>query len=70
MTSAVVLNEGRHVPVGATCYPDVAFFITAEGHGVSCACCVTSHCATTSDDIKYDVDFAASVSFNKHADEC
>jgi hypothetical protein len=36
MTSAVVLNEDSHVPLGAACYPDVAFCVPAEGCGATC----------------------------------
>jgi len=41
MTSPVVLNDGSHVPLGAACYPDVAFCVIAEGCGATCTCCVT-----------------------------
>jgi len=60
MTPAVVLNEGSHVPLGAACYPDVAFCVIAEGCGATCTCCVTSHCVTASEGWKYDVKFVAS----------
>jgi len=55
MTSAVVLAEGCHVPLGAACYPDVAFCVPAEGCGATCTFCVTSHCVTASVDLKFDV---------------
>jgi len=42
MTSAVVLNECSQVPLGAACYPDVAFCVPAESCGASCTC-ATSH---------------------------
>jgi hypothetical protein len=60
MTSVLMLNEDRHVPLGAACYPDVDFCVTAEGCGATCTCCVTSHCVTASEDLKSDVDFVAS----------
>ena len=60
MTSAVVLNEGSHVSLGAACYPYVAFCGTAEGCGATCTCFVMSHCVTASEDVKYEVDFVAS----------
>jgi hypothetical protein len=60
-TSAVVLNECGHVPLGAACYCDVAFCVSAECSDSTCICCVTSHCVTTSDDLKYDADFVASL---------
>jgi hypothetical protein len=59
MTSAVVLNEGSHVPLAAACYPVAISCVPAEGHGGSCNCCVSSHCVTASDDLKYNVDFVA-----------
>ena len=52
-----MLNEGSHVLLGAACYSDVAFCVPAEGCGTSCICCVTSHCVTASEDLKYDVKF-------------
>ena len=61
MTSAVLLNEGSHVPLDAACYPDVDFCVPAEGCGASCTCCVTSHCVTASEDLKYDVKFVATL---------
>jgi len=30
MTSAVVLNEGSDMPLGAACYPDVAFCVAGR----------------------------------------
>ena len=60
MTSAVVLNEGSHVPLGAASYPDVTFCGTANSCGATCTCCVTSHCVTASEDLNYEVDFVAS----------
>jgi len=59
MTTAVVLNEGSHVSLGAACYPDVAFCVPAECCGATCTCCVTSHCVTASEDFKYYVKFIA-----------
>jgi hypothetical protein len=50
MTSALTLNDGRQVPLGAACYPDVAFCVLAEGCGAICI----------SYDLKYDVKFVAS----------
>ena len=58
MTSAVVLNEGSHVPLGAACYPDVAFCVPAEGCDTTYTC-VTSHCVTASEDLKYGVKLIA-----------
>jgi len=55
MTSAVVLTEGSHVPLGAACYTDVAFCVPADGCGATCTGCVTSHFVTASEDLKYDV---------------
>jgi len=46
--------------LGAARYPDVAFCVPAESCGASCTICVTSHCVTASEDLKYDVDFVAS----------
>jgi hypothetical protein len=60
MTSAVVLNEGSQVPLGAACCPNVAFCVPADSCGASCICCVTSHCVTASEGLKYDVKFVAS----------
>jgi hypothetical protein len=59
MTSAVVLNEGSHGPLSAASYPDVAFCVPAVGCGASCTCCVTSHCVTASEYLKYGVEFVA-----------
>jgi len=36
MTSALMLNEGRYVPLAAACYPDVDFCVTVESCGTSC----------------------------------
>jgi len=59
MTSAVMLNEGSHVPLGAACYTDWAFCFTADSCGATCTACVTSHCVTASEDFKYGVKFVA-----------
>ena len=58
MTSAVVLNDGIQVLLGAACYPDVGFCLPAEGCGVSWICCVRSHCVTASKDLKYDINLS------------
>ena len=59
MTSALTLNEGSHVPLSAACCLDVVFCVPAEGCGATCTCCVTSHCVTASEDLKYDVKVVA-----------
>jgi len=60
MTSALTLNEGSHVALGAACYPDVAFCVTAEGCGASLTYFVTSHCVTADETLKYDVKYLTS----------
>jgi hypothetical protein len=50
MKCALILNDGRQVPLGAACYTDVVFSVAAEGFGAICI----------SDDLKYDVKFVAS----------
>ena len=52
VTSALVLNEGSHVPPGTACYPDVVFCVPTEGCGAACICCATSRSVITSDDLK------------------
>jgi len=69
LTSAIVLNEGCHVPLCAACYPDVAFCVPAESCGASCTC-VTSHCVTTSDNLKYDVKSVASAQLGLNESKC
>jgi hypothetical protein len=59
MTFALKLNEGNHVPLVAACYRDVVFCVTADSCDASCTC-VTSHCVTDSEDLKYDMKFVAS----------
>ena len=58
MTSAVVLNEGSQVLLGAACYPDVGLCVPAEGCGVLWICCVRSHLVTASKDLKYDINLS------------
>jgi hypothetical protein len=47
------------VPLGAACKPEVVFCVPAENCGASCTCCVTSHCVTASENLKYDLKFIA-----------
>ena len=66
MTSAVVLNEGSHVSLGAACYPDVAFCVPADSCSATCTRCVTSYCVTASEDLIYEVDFVSSAQLGLH----
>jgi hypothetical protein len=61
VTSGFMLNAGSHVPLGAACYPGVAFCVPCESCAASNDCYLTSYCVTLSDDLKNDVDFVALV---------